>query len=1211
MRNRIVARVLRALGAVLVCWLVAGNPLCKAQIDTGRILGTVRDSSGAVVPGAKVTLTNEGTGFTLTTITGSSGQYVFPALNIGSYTASVQLQGFQRATRVHMPVHVQEDVLADFVLVPGKVTQAVEVKAATPLLQTQNASRGQTIGNSEVNDLPLNGRNWTELAQLVAGVTVQAGNAPQTGGAFSANGIRGGQNDFRLNGIDNNNEFFFAGQNYTILPPPDAIQEFKVQTNDYSAEFGQSAGAVVNATIKSGTNRLLGDAWEFVRNDKLDAAQFFENATGTPKGEFRLNQFGFTLGGPVDIPHVYNGRNKTFFFFEWQGVRTRSASPFQETVPTATMRNSGYANLQDLILDQSGKPTTDDLGRTFPLGTVLDPATTRNVTKGKTDPLSGLPATATGQVRDPFYQGSLTGVMNFTSPAAIALLNMLPAGRLDPNAIKLLNLYPAPTGSGFLQNFVYDPVTLNDSNQFDARIDHNFSAQDQIFGVVDWENNPFVNPSPLPGLADGHNNDGYSGNFGHDALALSETHLFSSTMINEARFGYNRNPEINVNPTAATMGIPAQFGIQGIPQIPNNGGLPNISIGGLQQLGTHQFTPTIQRTQVYDATENLTKVKGRHTIKAGIQFDHIRAWIIQPTASHGHFGFSGTYTSVPNQLDGNNVGIAQLLLTPVASTVPGGYNNVGGADNVSASNFSATDDQRNYVGLYFNDDWRLSQKLTLNLGLRWDYFTPYWETYGAQGNFIPAAPGSAEFLLPKRRCNEPLSTSFTTLLQTDGIAFQCASGLTLGNGQKTNFAPRVGFAYQLLPKLVVRAGYGIFYGALDNIGFGPNLGRNYPFLFNFGYSSPNPYQPITFPNGSIATLENGLSAISFTPANVVANGLGLNARQYNFLTPYTEAYNFTLQYQLTPSQTVDIAYVGSGGRHLDTDTGANEPSIILPPGQNPQKYVPFPDFLRRSTYETTQASSYYNSLQVTYRRQLSQGLSLLADYTYSKCRDDDEPLVGGAGGGNNRAPYLPGFGIQGDYHLCSSDVTHIVHVAGSYQLPFGAGRRFLSHSSGAANQLLGGWSINAVLSEQGGQPFTIGCPKGTTSDFGCNALLVPGQNMYSGLHDVNQWLNPAAFAQPPAATIIGQTDYTPLGGQSRQAYGPGIHRLDFSLFKQFRLSEATHLEFRTEVFNLTNTPMFGQPGFLNFNNTPFSKISSLRDGAFDPREIQLALKLYW
>jgi len=435
--------------------------------------------------------------------------------------------------------------------------------------------------------------------------------------------------------------------------------------------------------------------------------------------------------------------------------------------------------------------------------------------------------------------------------------------------------------------------------------------------------------------------------------------------------------------------------------------------------------------------------------------------------------------------------------------------------------------------------------------------------------------------------------------------------LALGTAQDTNFAPRIGIAYRVTPKVVLRAGYGIFYGALGSVGYGPTLGNNYPFTFSFFNYAPDDAHPITYPNGALGTLETGLSGINFTPGAVSAEGLSLDGRQYNYITPYYEDYNFAIQYALTPNQGLNLSYVGDQGHHQGSMASVNEPTEILPPGLNPQNYVPYPDFARGSPYEMSAGNTYYNSLQATFERRFSGGLTFNANYTWSHCRADWKSPAGSTIGGY-RADTLPGFGIQGDYSYCDADVPNLFHLSGLYSLPLGKGQHFLGNSKGVVNQLIGGWRMNWIMTLEDGMPFNVGCPIGTTADFGCYALLVPGQNIYAGPHNVNQWINPAAFANPPVATTIGQSDYAPLGGAPTQAHGPGEHRLDFSLFKEFPLSESKRFEFRAEVFNLTNTPWFASPGYTDFTNpATFGKITSLRDGASDPRQIQLALKFYF
>src|SRR6266516_4157762 len=412
------SQVLQSVFTFVIGVALFGVTPLNAQVDTGSITGVIADASGAVVSGAKVTLTNEGTGASLTTTTGADGIYKFSPVRVGSYKLDVTSQGFQTTKQSGVQVNIGTNVSLNFNLKPGSQKETVEVTGAIPVLQTQDASVGQVVDQRSVNDLPLNGRNFTFLAQLVQGVnSPQADTRGNAGsGAFSANGFRPAQNNYMLDGIDNNSDTvdFLNGTNYVVLPPVDAIQEFKVQTSDFSAEFGRSGAAVLNATIKSGTNQFHGSAWEFFRNDKLDSADYFERSqnptTGawtTNKGELRQNQYGFTAGGPVLIPHIFDGRNKVFFFGDYEGFRRRQGVPHSGAVPTLTERTTGYTNLQELLQSAS---QTDVLGRTMPVGTVLDPATTR--------------LTSSGWVRDPFTNATCANAASgFTYTAATCALN--------------------------------------------------------------------------------------------------------------------------------------------------------------------------------------------------------------------------------------------------------------------------------------------------------------------------------------------------------------------------------------------------------------------------------------------------------------------------------------------------------------------------------------------------------------------------------------------------------------------------------------------------------------------------------------------------------------------------------------------------------------------------------------------------------------------
>jgi hypothetical protein len=1215
--------------AVTLAWMalvIAFPTPILAQITAGRIGGTVTDTTGASVPGASVTVIDSATGISQTVKSGSSGDYLFQAVYPGVYTLKAQAPGFQQFIDNGIHVNTQNNTAIDVKLTVGTVDQKVTVTAAAPLLQTQDASVGQTVTGQEVNAMPLQVRDWTTLGLLAAGTTTTGSS---TNPQFNVMGQNSTQNDFRLDGIDDNVEVYGGGtiegvgatsgsaNEYTaVVPPPDAIQEFKLQTGDFSAEFGHSTGGIVNASIKSGANKVSGDLWEYVRNTIFNANDYFAKQH-EQRPPYHQNQFGGTVGGPVWIPKVYNGRNKTFFFFDYQGTRINTPSSYQEYVPTMNIRKSNFTNYQDYFVINTGTKT-DALGRKFPYATFFDPATTRQVAAGAIDPVSDLSNT-TGNaiyVRDPFYtNGSILGITDFTGDEKY--LNQLPASRIDPNGQKLMALYPTPTVlQPTFPNYFSYAGTTNDINQYDIRIDEHISDKDFLFGVFDRSNQNIYVPPPFPGIADGQDFGDGPNQGPRYAIALSYTHVFAPTLSNEAHAGWTQTIEHLAGPNGNTLGLPAQFGIAGVPQSPGNGGLSPIGVSSLTGLGEASYMPTLETTRTLEIMDNVTEVYNTHSFRTGFQIDNFHAPIIQPPYGKGTFNFSGKFSDIPNQSTGY-AGPADLLLVPTVATVPNGVNNVGGLSSYGLSNYAEVSDQRYYMGAYFQDDWRATPSLTLNLGLRWDHYTPYQEINGRQANFIEAGGGagnSGTYYIAQRGCSVPQSATFAALLASYNINIVCTPNNATGDAQNRNFAPRLGVAYRMNSRWVVRGGYGITYGALDNIGFGPVIGNNYPFAYTVSYSAQTSQTPLTVTGGQTAVLENALVAQNLeSPTVVNGAGISLQGRQYNFQTPYQQTANLTFQDQFTNHDSASIGYVGTFGRHLDSQGSQNSTSAIMPPGTNEYStsvpgHFPFPNLAVNSAFMFTSATSSYNSMQIVYQHQLSAGLTLLANYTWSKCMTD-ERAAQAQGEPGYRAEWLPGFGIQGDYTLCASDVAQVIHASGSYNLPIGRHRQFLSNENRLIDAFVGGWITNFIYSHQTGQPFTIGCPTSTTQNFGCFANKVPGQNPYAGPHNATQWLNRNAFAAPPVATAVGQSSFAPLGGSPNQVRAPGFQDLDMSLFKEFPVEGDVRFEFRAEAFNLPNSTSFGTPTNLNINNpTNFSEITYDRNNS---RILQLALKLYF
>ena len=1265
---------LRAFGyVVLTCllFLTVSSRYAFGQVDEGSITGTVEDTTGAVVGGAQVTLVNTDQGITLETKTNGNGSYTFSPIRAGHFSLTVVAKGFSKTTQKNITLQVAQAMQLNVQLKLGAATETVEVTTAPPLMQTEEASVGQVIGTEQVNDLPLNGRNFTFLAQLGAGMqTPQAdtrGNAAS--GAFSANGLRPAQNNYLLDGIDNNSNAvdFLNGTNFVILPPVDAIQEFKVQTADFSAELGRSAGAVLNATIKSGTNSLHGAAWEFFRNDKLDAADWFEDNNGVKKGELRQNQFGVSGGGPII-------KNKLFFFGDYEGLRRVQGSSENGNVPTLLEQSSNFTNLTDILTQAGGGTRTDILGRTVQKGAILDPATTRLVPAGGLDTLTGLTnnSGADGYVRDPI--GACVGTHGPVTLAACPDLNQLSganAARIDQNAVKLLNLYPKPNSG--LATYAVSPNLFEHRNSFDTREDFNPTEKDQIFFRFSYSDDPIYIPGIFGGVADGGSFQQGVQTAKSDQAVAAYTRVFSPNTVNQVRGGFAHLHTTRFGPVGAQTGIPAQYGIQDIQQGNENGGLPAFSIGNLATLGSNNFLPSDEVSQTLQVTDDFTKIYGKHSFKMGIEYQHVKFSTLQPAWSRGQFQYNGGFTDIPNQ-GSTGGGLAQFLLPPSASSVPGGYDFSGGSDGVFASNINKTYDEKMYFASYFQDDWKISSKLTVNLGLRWDYFGPINETNGGQGNFVPsgAPDNKPEFIIPSSgKDNRTLSTSatcvgigcvgFVDLLAQDGITLNSTNkyGQGLLQTQKKNFAPRVGFAWEATSKLVVRGGFGLFFNSFENQGYGPNIGENYPFVFNLSYfpavasGIESQVAPIRYNSpyascatagpGGTASFESGFSCIPLTPTALNAQGLGLQGLQFDYQTPRTYSENLTLQYSITRSMSAQASYVNTHGADLQGGVGYQNVQQLLPAGTSTHNYVPFNDF-GGGSYQATYGVSQYHGLQTKLEQQFAGGLSYLLTWTWSKTMSDAGDLLNGGNTGGLRAYSVPGLGPKFDYAPANFDIRNVVHFSGGYQLPFGKDKKYMNQG-GIANAVLGGWSTNWIVTLQGGQPLNFGCPTGTTSGTSCNIVRVSGQSVQTGMKSKTIdgalkpfWLNnPKAFNQPcqlggtPGATVpipdsptgcIPLNGSAALGSKPGETVTPGFHRLDFSAFKGFQLNDRFSLQFRAEMFNILNHPNFNAPNFGgngvvaiggsgNITDPHFGEVGSTRDNPYDPRQIQFALKLYY
>jgi hypothetical protein len=1232
----------------LLC-IVLGCGGAFAQVDSGSVAGIVRNPAGDGAAGAKVFLKNDATAITKSTYARGDGTYIFAPVKIGTYTVSVELQGFVPAFQAGVVVEIQHQASVNFRLVASQAANGASVSSGSTASYTHEPA-DKLASPSAVDTLPVFSRNVTNLAQLFAGTGPTAQLVPETStpaqllpgkgpiaevpanlaatGSFVANGVQSAQNNYILDGADDNNRFldFLPSAAYQVLPAMDAVDEFRVQTM-FGAALGGAAGAVINVTTKAGTNEVHGSAWEYFSNDYTSAADYFDNAVALRKAELRKNVYGATLGGPLNIPNVYNGKNRTFFFADYQGTKYRQGVPFVGTVPTLadrTVNASGYIDMSDLIAGQPKCTTGPDvLGRAAPCGTIFDPATTRELATGGVDPITGLSATANGYVRDPIQ--------------CKGIANTICANRVDPTALGLLNFYPAPTIATIYNNYTTNEFSRGDANQFDVRVDHHLNDRNQAFVRVSYLNNPQLQTGPFPtdaiGLAQYADGGGYTQTDTAVNSVVSINHTSSTTLIHNIRLAASYVSLERVQAYANFLtAIPAQVGISGVPQVTGNGGLPTIDVGIYSPLGSAPYTPAIDYNLTYQFSEGFTKTLRNHTIIGGAEIINVRNAVNQPPYSRGEFGFSGNFTSIANSLD-PSTGAAQFVLVPQNTTVRSGINGLGGPNRVYGSNISAIDNDnwRLYYAAYLQDEWKYRPDLTFTIGGRWEYFQPWKENFSAEANFVPGSSGNAQYLIPAGRgfdtlpcgalypvtCTSTyinsLSTDFTSTLTNDSISLNYPHRGGIIDSRRLNIGPRIGFAYQYSPRIVVRGGFGLFYGGMMNEGSQANLSGAYPFQVNYQYTSLDDGTAITYPSTlAHATLEQGLAPLPLTPLAATATDLVLRGVQRTFKNPYTNNFNLNVQGRRSNNDLLEFTWVTTVGHHLLINAGTNEVGELLPPFEQAQAYEPYLSFAYGTSYLETEGDSKYNAGQVQYTHNFGHGLSFLGNYTYSTTLTDALDFFNLNGPQAYRAPSVQSIGIRTDYQQADFAVRHLGHFSGNYDLPFGPGRQYLAQKGDIKGKIAGNWSLNWVFTYASGQPMTIPCTITTAAGLGCDALLVQGAHQGGGPHNANQYWNPASFYNPPQVVSTGQSDTAPLGGAPTQVYGPNLIRLDAALRRSFQIRENVRVEFRAEAYNLLNHPFFAQPTNLDFLNlTNFGQINSTRDNPNDGRAVQFAVKFYF
>jgi hypothetical protein len=1195
------AQVLSALFVLVLLGLV--TPLA-AQKDAGAIVGLVRDSSGAVVADAKVTVTDVDRGIALSLSTNHEGEYVASPLRIGRYTVTVERAGFKKAVAGPVQVNIQDRLGLDLNLQPGAANETVTVTSEGSQLETETSELGQVVDSRRINALPLNGRNYAQLALLGVGIAAaEPGSRVETTYGFSSNGARSLQNNFLLDGIDNNANLgdVLNGAAYVIQPSVDAISEFKVETNSYSAEFGRGNGAIMNAVIKSGTNQIHGDVFEFLRNEKVDATNAFDQFGQQP---YKQNQFGFTLGGPIM-------KNKMFFFGDYEGLRIRQGLPQLSSVPTQAEVNGDFS----AFLTSNVAPEVDpNSGLPIPGSTAFD--------------CNGNP-TYEGEIFNSRQAGFNANNANGYCGVPIGTANGQPtnifsAGSIDPLAARLAALFPVSnTTEGGGNNYLADPKRSETENKFDIRIDHTVTNKDNFFARFSYGNDSTFLPSPFNNVLDGGSfQDGYSDNTAQ-GLAASEIHTFRNNLINEFRFGFNHLNSHRYNLNYNTN-VSEQIGFPGVPYGPDLGGLPSISFSdGTAAIGSSGYLPAIEKQHSYVFTDNLSWTRGRHSTKFGAELRLEQFTIFEPAAARGSMSFGNDFTDNPASPGSGGESIATFLLG-----VPDG-GEITGLNNI--------DYRRQIYALYALDDFKVTPRLTLNLGVRYELFATIKESNDNQATFDF---NSLSLIVPSG-----VNTQLTPTLASElNISRNGSRGLV--SPDLNNFAPRIGLAYKISDKLVLRSGYGIFYGGQENGPFSnPSPGFNPPFFASQVFAPP-----CTVPSANPAVIDCSISAAnSGLPLNVLAQGFPANSLSdpntpslYSLdprlVTPYTQQWHLGLEYELPADTVLEVSYGGSRGLKLFAFYNANQavpdpnPSDATAPRRpandeapgatgpctlaEPQNCNPALDAAIDTLRSNTESN--YDSLQIRLEKRYSHGLQYEASYTFAHALDDaSSASLGSVNNGDFQDQRYP----TQNYGNADFDVRHRFVFSYVYDLPFGRGRIFAKDASGVVNQVLGNWQMSGVFSKATGNYYTAtdiisvsNSDCGGTVGFYCSRPARVG-NPNAKPCVPGTLFNTCAFADD--TTIPGIVPSGTFGDAGRNIIdGPGYTTWDTSFVKQFPINEQKHLEFRAEFFNILNhvNYLFGQFGAISAEPTPLELGQSgfgFPLAARAPRQIQFALKFYF
>jgi len=1170
--------------------LVVMAASARAQFDTATVLGTVTDPSGAVVPNSQVALHNTATGALATVSTDERGEFRFVDVSIGSYELKVAVQGFQPAVaRFELTVGARQRV--DVSLRLATAAASVTATAEATQLETESSERGQVVNEREIAELPLNGRQYSQLVQLTAGV-VPSPNQLGTGytqreGSFNVNGLRSVFNNYLLDGLDNN-QYGTSNQgfsNQVVQLSPDAVAEFQVVTNNMSAEYGRSGGAAINVVTQYGTNKLHGRAWEFLRNTKLDAAGFFKPDYGG-KPALHQNQFGGTLGGPLM-------KDKLFFFLDYEGSRRTSSFTDTATLPTTAQRGNpvGGAGLPttNYLIDNPGVgsgylPVSNPCPYVGPIGGPQTVAANVNPCNSVT--MFGVGLGAGGPAAQAYYGGT-----QYLNPPYAAAPGV-PISAVIPYAKSVLAMLPATTNSNQTNNYVVLHPNIFDRDKGDVKVDYDLLKNLRLFTRYSQARFDAFDPGTIAGPA----GEGGDGHVYAPVLQLvgGATWTINPKSLLEVRFGFSRMKGGKTPPLAGGPSMFQQFGITGLPTDPQyTGGITYeyFESGGMTNLGRLWTSPQYQNPSVWNPKVSYTRLLPGHTLKAGLEYTllHIAQQDLHPVMGGDVYGaqmsgygyYNGLYYSVSPSLYGGHTAQTNKMYDYADFLL--GYRAEIGLSNSPIANI------RDWSwGGYLQDDWKVNHRLTVNLGLRYEYATPLYEANNQLSNFNPT---------------------------TQSLVLASSSNRYTVNPNKKDFGPRLGAAYSISQNTVLRGGFGISYSHWNRTG-SSYLTQNAP----FGISAVRLAYPSlsTYLNTEASFPANMVSPTSYNPLEVALQYMPVNSPDTQ-----VQSWFFSVQRDLGHRLLVDLAYVGNRGLNEviinDINQASPQPTTCTIATENVsgacvtnfQSRVPMPNFT--SVLGTLpQGSSNYQGLQAKVEKRFSSGLYLLDSFTWSKSIDVAAQAQDGSGGCDNCGNFIPSvqniYNVKGDRGISANNRPLINVASVVWTLPVGRGQRFLSNADSFWNTVLGGWQMTDIFQARSGDPLTFAYSPDSVTQVS-PLITISGRNNYrpnqtgaaiASNKTYKGYFNTANFSTPQP--------YAPFGNSPRNAVrGYAFWQLDTGLTKDFPITEKAKVQFRAEAFNLTNKTNFGEPNTLynGAGSTTFGVITS----TLPARELQVAAKI--